>query len=91
VVCFANGCVSDYEASGELIDKLKKGQQLVLQGINGNGQPISLGIPLADFAKIHDGPPMDQKAFEEQQKKMMEDFQRRQQQAQQQQPQQPQR
>jgi invasion protein IalB len=84
VVCFANGCVSDYEASEELIDKMKKGQVLVLQGINGGGQAISLGIPLADFAKVHGGPPMDPKVFEEQQKKLMEELQRKQQQAQQQ-------
>ena len=35
VICFNNGCMADYEASGELIGKLKKGQGLVVQGING--------------------------------------------------------
>ena len=35
VICFNNGCMADYEASGELIGKLKKGQGLVIQGING--------------------------------------------------------
>src|SRR5262245_28714635 len=37
VICFNNGCMADYEASGELIGKLKKGQGLVIQGINGAG------------------------------------------------------
>ena len=27
-ICFTNGCMADYEASGELIGKLKKGQEL---------------------------------------------------------------
>src|SRR5262245_33258715 len=49
VICFANGCMADYEASGELIGKLKKGQGLVIQGINGSNQPISLVVPLSDF------------------------------------------
>ena len=35
VICFNNGCMADYEASGELIGKFKKGQGLVIQGING--------------------------------------------------------
>ncbi len=28
VICFTNGCMADYEASAELIGKLKKGQNL---------------------------------------------------------------
>jgi invasion protein IalB len=77
VICFNNGCMADYEASGELIGKLKKGQGLVIQGINGAGQPISLVVPLSDFAKAYDGPPTDPKVFEEQQKKLQEELQRR--------------
>jgi invasion protein IalB len=77
VICFNNGCMADYEASGELVGKLKKGQGLVVQGINGAGQPISLVVPLADFAKAYDGPPTDPKVFEEQQKKLQEELQRR--------------
>lgn len=77
VICFNNGCMADYEASGELIGKLKKGQGLVIQGINGAGQPISLVVPLGDFAKAYDGPPTDPKVFEEQQKKLQEELQRR--------------
>jgi invasion protein IalB len=77
VICFANGCMADYEASGELIGKLKKGQGLVIQGINGSNQPISLVVPLADFAKAYEGPPTDPKVFEEQQKKLQDELQRR--------------
>jgi len=62
VICFTNGCMADYEASEELIAKMKKGQNLLVQGINGAGQPISIPLPLADFAKAYDGPPSDPKA-----------------------------
>jgi invasion protein IalB len=56
VICFPNGCMADYEASGELITKMKTGQNLHVQGFNGQGQPVSLALPLADFAKSYDGP-----------------------------------
>jgi invasion protein IalB len=63
VLCFNNGCMADYEASEELIGKLKKGKNLHVQGINGSGQPMSLPLPLADFAKAYDGPPTDPKTI----------------------------
>jgi invasion protein IalB len=69
VICFPTGCMADYEASNELITKMKTGQNLHVQGVNGSGQPISLALPLADFAKAYDGPPTDIKDLEQQQKK----------------------
>jgi len=72
VTCIPNGCMADYEASQELIDHMKKGKGLALQAINGNGQPVSITLPLAEFAKAHDGPPMDQKDFEELQRKLQQ-------------------
>jgi invasion protein IalB len=77
VICFTNGCMADYEANAELIGKLKKGQGLVIQAINATGQPISIVMPLNDFAKAYEGPPTDPKVFEEQQKKLQEELQRR--------------
>ncbi len=77
VICFTNGCMSDYEANADIVSKLKKGQGLVVQAINSTGQPISLVLPLTDFAKAYDGPPTDPKVFEEQQRKLQEELQRR--------------
>jgi invasion protein IalB len=77
VICFTNGCMADYEASPDLIGKMKKGQGLVIQAINATGQPISLVMPLNDFAKAYDGPPTDPKEFEAAQKKLQEELQRR--------------
>jgi len=56
---------------------LKKGQGLVIQGINGAGQPISLVVPLGDFAKAYDGPPTDPKVFEAQQQQLQQELQKR--------------
>ncbi len=77
VICFTNGCMADYEASAEMIGKMKSGQGLVVQAINSTGQPISLVLPLSDFAKAYDGPPTDPKVFEDQQRKLQEELQRR--------------
>ncbi len=77
VICFTNGCMADYDANAELIGKMKKAQGLVIQAINATGQPISIVMPLNDFAKAYDGPPTDPKVFEEQQKKLQDELQRR--------------
>ena len=77
VICFANGCMSDYDLTPELLANLKKGQNLVVQAINSNGAPLTLPLPLAEFAKAYDGPPTDPKVFEETQKKLQEELQKR--------------
>ena len=78
VICFQNGCMSDYEATPELIASLKKGQNLVVQAINSNGAPLTLPLPLAgEFSKAYDGPPTDPKEFEANQKKLQEELQKR--------------
>jgi invasion protein IalB len=77
VICFTNGCMADYEANADLIGRMKKGQGVVIQAINATGQPISIVMPLTDFAKAYEGPPTDPKVFEEQQKKLQEELQHR--------------
>ncbi|MBN9040046.1 MAG: invasion-associated locus B family protein [Rhizobiales bacterium 62-47] len=77
VICFANGCMSDYEVTPDMIANLKKGQNLIVQAINSNGAPLTLPLPLAEFAKAYDGPPTDPKVFEETQKKLQEELQKR--------------
>jgi invasion protein IalB len=71
------GCISDYEATADLINRMKKGQLLTVQAIHMNGQPMSPQLELKDFAKAYDGPPTDPKVFEEQQKKLQEELQKR--------------
>jgi hypothetical protein len=57
--------LADYEAGTELIDKLKQGQTLVLEGVDAANSPISLSVPLAGFASAYDGPAQAIQAFEE--------------------------
>ena len=76
-ICFPVGCMADYPVTDELMKQLKSGQQITVQAINMQGTPISLPLPLADFAKAYDGPATDPKAFEEQQRKLQEELQKK--------------
>ena len=76
VMCLA-GCISDYQAGPELLEKLKKGQQLSIQAINPGGQPISVSMPLEGFAKALDGPATDEKVAAAQQRKLEEQLKAR--------------
>jgi len=71
------GCIADYEASADMIGRMKKGQILTVQAIHMNGQAMSPQMDLKDFAKAYDGPPTDPKVFEEQQKKLQDELQKR--------------
>jgi invasion protein IalB len=77
IVCLPNGCMADFDVNLDFVAKLKKGQQLVLQGINLPGQAASYMLPLADFAKANEGPATDPKKFEEDQKKLQEELQKK--------------
>ena len=76
-ICFPVGCMSDYPVADDMVGKMKKGQMLTVQAINMQGTPISLPLPLNDFAKAYDGPPTDPKVFEEQQRKLQEELQKK--------------
>ena len=53
-----NGCMADYKADTDLIEKLKNGQSLAIQAFE-KGKPISFTLPLMGFAKAYDGPASD--------------------------------
>jgi invasion protein IalB len=76
-ICFPVGCMSDYPVTDDMIKAMKKGKTITVQAINMQGTPISLPLPLNDFAKAYDGPPTDPKVFEEQQRKLQEELQKK--------------
>jgi invasion protein IalB len=59
-----NGCMADYKADTDLIEKLKSGRSLAIQAFD-KGKPISFTLPLAGFAKAHDGPASDPTGMQE--------------------------
>ncbi len=66
--CLANGCIANSKATPQLIDRLKKGQTLVIQAYRITGSVINVTMPLVDFAKANEGPPIDPKELEARQK-----------------------
>ena len=51
------GCISDYEATADLIGRMKSGQLLTVQAIHMNGHALSPQLALKNFAKAYEGPP----------------------------------
>jgi hypothetical protein len=59
VVCLPkNGCMADYKADTDLIEKLKKGRNPAIQALD-RGRLISFTFSLNGFANAHDGPAGD--------------------------------
>jgi hypothetical protein len=64
--------MADYDLNADTLAKLKKGQSALVQGISYGGGPVTIPVPLGDFAKVFDGPPTDPKVLEERQKQLDE-------------------
>jgi invasion protein IalB len=76
-ICYPIGCMSDYPVTDDMIMRMKKSKTIIIQAIDAEGTPISLPLPLTDFAKAYDGPPTDPKVVEEQQRKLQDELQKR--------------
>jgi invasion protein IalB len=76
--CFQNGCMAEFEATPDLLAKMKSGQNLYVQAFALNNQVVSVPVALGDFKKINEGPPADQKTVEVEQKKVQDELQKRQ-------------
>ncbi|HUI96757.1 MAG TPA: invasion associated locus B family protein [Xanthobacteraceae bacterium] len=75
VTCL-EGCITFYQVSDDLQDKLKKGKTLYIQAINLNNTGLNFPLPLTNFAKAIEGPATDPKVYAEQQKKFQEELQK---------------
>ena len=71
------GCIAQYDATPDLVTKLKKGQMLTIQAINLQNQIVSFPLSLAEFAKANEGPATDPKEYEAKQKKMQDELQQK--------------
>ena len=78
VICFANGCMSDYEVTPGNDRQHEEGPEP--RGAGDQRQRRAADPAAAagsEFAKAYDGPPTDPKVFEEKQKKLQEELQKR--------------
>ncbi len=76
VTCL-EGCITFYQVSDDLQQKLQKGKTLYIQAVNLNNVPMSFPLPLTGFAKALEGPPTDPKVYEAEQKKFQEELQKK--------------
>ena len=76
-ICLPHMCMAQIEVSVDYLARLKRGQQVAVLAYNAQGQQVSFPVPLAEFAKVNEGPATDPKVLEEQQKKLQEELQKR--------------
>ena len=76
-ICFPNGCFGEAKVKSNIIDGMKKATALGVTVKNQVNAEVNFNIPLANFGKAYDGPPIDPKVLEEQQKKLQEELQKR--------------
>jgi invasion protein IalB len=72
-----SGCVSDYEFDSAVVGKLKKARSLIVQAISPAGQPMSIPVPLKEFAAAYDGQPTPPEVLDQRRKEFQEDLQRK--------------
>lgn len=77
--CYAQGCTAEAEATDEIVQKLKKGEKLVVAAINLKGRPVGFPVPLNGFTKAYEGEPVDKEKYNAARKQLMEKIRRRQQ------------
>lgn len=61
VDCYPTGCMADYEGGAELVDWLKEGHTLFIEGVDAANSPINHSLPLLGFAEAYDGPRIELK------------------------------
>jgi invasion protein IalB len=78
-LCHPGGCTAEIEATEEIINKLKKGKQMMVAAMNVAAKPIFLPVPLNGFEMTLAGKPVDSKVYSEARGQLMEQIYQRQQ------------
>ena len=66
------------ELSEEIVDRMRKGKQMIVAALNAQQKTMAFPLPLTGFSKTFDGPPVDNAQYEAARKAMMEKFRQRQ-------------
>ena len=78
-ICFPTSCQVQTELTDDLLQKMRGGNQMVVAAMNVQQKTMGFPVPLTGFTKAFDGPPVDNKVYEEQRRQLMEMFRKRQQ------------
>jgi invasion protein IalB len=77
-LCFPTSCQVQMELTKEMMDTMRKGKQMVVAAMNIQQKTMGFPVPLGGFSKAYDGPPVDNKKYEESRRQLMEVFRKRQ-------------
>ena len=72
LTCLPAGCLADFDATPAIVEKMQKGQSLMVKAIRLDGSLLAAPLPLTGFAKANAGPPADPKVIAAQQQKLRE-------------------
>ena len=75
--CISLSCEAQTELSKEMFEKMRRGKQMIVAGINPPQKLMALPVPLSGFAEAADGPPFDNAQYEAARRAMMEKFRER--------------
>lgn len=75
-VCFPNGCFAEVAIKDDIVATMKKGTTMAVSVQNQFGREVSFQVPLADFGKGFDGPPVDPAILAAEQKRLQEQMQK---------------
>jgi invasion protein IalB len=78
-ICHPGGCTAEIEVTPPLVEKLKKGKQMMVAAMNVAARPIFLPVPLEGFEKTLAGEPVDPKIYSDARKNLMQQIFARQQ------------
>ena len=70
-VCFPTSCQVQMELSKEIVDKMRKGKQMIVAALNAQQTTMAFPLPHSGFSKTFDGPPVDNVAYQEARARMM--------------------
>jgi invasion protein IalB len=74
MVCLPATCQVQIELTPELMEKMRKGKQMIVAAIDIEQKTLPFPIPLTGFSKAFDGSPVDPVKYQEARKVMMEKF-----------------
>jgi invasion protein IalB len=69
-ICFPNGCFVQANVQEAFITAMKRGTNLTIQAQNQGAREVNFVLPLKDFAKGFDGPPIDPAKLAEEQQRL---------------------
>lgn len=76
-VCMPDKCVAEVPLTDEIVNRFKRGGEVVFTSVNYQRAPNPISISLSGFTEAYDGEPIAQSELEERQRVLQEEMQRK--------------